>query len=224
MRSNINKYLKLYYVTDRAVNTDEWLMQTVEQAVTGGVTMVQLREKDTPQAEIIMLGKKLKALLKPYKVPLIINDNAEICREVGADGVHLGQTDMHPDEARKLLGEHAIIGLSLENMQQVEAANQLKTIDYVAASPVFTTSTKLDCKAAWKLEGLKQLTRISYHPVVGIGGINLSNLPGVIQAGAKGIAVVSSIQSQADKQPISSQLLGEVEYYLTITPQAHIRH
>lgn len=214
MRGDVNKHLKLYYVTDRAANTEEWLIQTAEQAVLGGVTMVQLREKNTPVYDIIILAKQLKALLEPYKVPLIINDNAEICKNVGADGVHLGQTDMHPDQARKLLGENAIIGLSLENIQHAELANQLESIDYVAASPVFASFTKLDCNKAWGLDGLKQLTKMSRYPVVGIGGINLTNLAGVINAGAAGVAVVSSIQSQSDKKSASARLLKEIEQYL----------
>ncbi len=216
MRDGIEKHLKLYYVTDRAANTDAWLMQTVEQAVKGGVTMVQLREKNTSINEIILLGKKLKALLEPYKVPLIINDNPEVCKMVGADGVHLGQTDMHPDEARKLLGEQAIIGLSLENMQQAKLANQLSSIDYVAASPVFITPTKPECTEVWGLDGLKELTKMSKPPVVGIGGINLSNLAKVIDAGAVGIAVVSCIQSAANKQDTAVKLLREIERYLPI--------
>ena len=216
MRSDVSKHLKLFYVTDRAANTDEWLIQTVEQAVKGGVTTVQLREKNISVQEIIMLGKALKALLKPYKVPLIINDNVEVCKAVGADGVHLGQSDMHPNEARKLLGEQAIIGLSLENMQQTKLANQLSSIDYVAASPVFKTPTKPECTEAWGLEGLRQLATMSRYPVIAIGGINLQNIVEVMDAGAVGIAVVSYIQLATNKQDAAVRLLKEIERCLPI--------
>jgi len=216
MRNNINNYLKLYYVTDQAYNCNDWLLRTVEEAILGGVTMVQLREKNKPISDMLLLARKLKALLKPYKVPLIINDSAEICKEVDADGVHLGQSDMHPDEARKLLGERAIIGLSLENMQQAELANQLDSIDYVAASPVFATLTKLDCSEVWGLDGLKQLAKMSKHPVVVIGGINLENVAEVINAGAIGVAVVSCIQSVANKNDAAVKLRKEIERCLSI--------
>lgn len=210
MVKGLNEFLKLYYVTNQELNTDDWLLSTIEQALQGGVNIVQLREKKKPKNQIVKLAQKVKALLKSYNVPLMINDDIEVCLEVGASGVHLGQNDIHPNEARKLLGNKAIIGWSLENIAQAHLANELSSIDYVAASPVFKSSTKTDCNEAWGLGGLSRLTQMSRYPVVGIGGINLQNSAQVIKAGAKGVAVVSAIQQADDKKMAANELLKKI--------------
>jgi thiamine-phosphate pyrophosphorylase len=161
--------------------------------------MVQLREKNTIcDSEFIKLSASLVRVLKPFNIPLIINDRVDICLAADAQGVHLGQNDMHPDIARKILGMRAIIGLSLENFDHVYEANKLDSIDYVAASHIFTSKTKPDktnpeCKEVWGIEGVKKLHLLSKYPIMSIGGITLGNVAEVIQAGSKGVAVVSAI-------------------------------
>jgi len=201
--------LRLCYVTHKGSMPLDWLLEVTRRAAIGGATMVQLREKDiTSFNASISLAKQLKRVLDPFKVPLIINDYVEVCAEVGAAGVHLGQKDMHPDLARKILGSSAIIGLSLENMRHAEEANRLDSIDYVAASPVYPSKTKNDFKELpWGLTGLQQLVAFSKHPVMGIGGINLGNTKTIIEAGAKGIAVVSAIQAAHCPEEASAELI-----------------
>lgn len=186
--------LSLYLVTDRQLAFNRPLIEVVEQAVKGGVTMVQLREKNCSSKEFYEEAKKLKKLLTPYNIPLIINDRLDIALAVDAEGLHIGQQDLPYPIARKLLGKNKIIGLSVENRQDLEASNQWD-VDYIGLSPVFNTSTKKDTAKALGLDGVKELTSLTTHPSVGIGGINPSNASDIIRAGADGIAVVSAIMS-----------------------------
>lgn len=164
----------------------------IKQSIEGGVTFVQLREKSMSTSDMVNLGKKLILFLKPYSVPLIINDRVDVAHMIGADGVHLGQSDLNVKEARALLGKSAMIGLSVETEEQALLAED-DDVDYLAASPVFTTTTKLDCQFPWGLDGLKKLCSISRHPILAIGGIDETNVKEVMQCGAVGIAVVSAI-------------------------------
>lgn len=184
--------LSLYLVTHRGKLETEEFFQIIAAAVAGGVKVVQLREKEASARETIFLGKRLLAYLKPMGVPLIINDRVDVAHAIGADGVHLGQSDLNVAEARAILGRQAIIGLSVESLQQAQEA-LLEEVDYIAASPVFSTDTKTDCSAPWGLKGLKKLCSLSRSPVIGIGGINEANVKEVMHCGAKGIAVVSAI-------------------------------
>ena len=135
--------LKLYLVTDRDLSLGRSLEEVVREAVAGGVTMVQLREKDASTGEFVELGRKLMTVLKPLGVPLIINDRVDVALAVDADGVHIGQSDMPYADARRLLGHDKIIGLSVENFEDLDIANTLD-VDYVGISPVYGTSTKTD--------------------------------------------------------------------------------
>lgn len=188
--------LTLYLVTDRALADARGdgmsLEQIVEQAVKGGVSIVQLREKHLDEEAFIEEGRRYKALLSKYGVPLIINDNIGVALACGADGVHIGQSDMKYAQARALLGPDKIIGLSIETFEQLEEANGLD-VDYVAASPVFSTPTKTDTARPWGLDGLREFVARSKHPVVAIGGINRTNVGEIFACGADGAAVVSAI-------------------------------
>jgi len=186
--------LSLYLVTDRPLSLGRNMEWIVEEAVKGGVTMVQLREKECSTREFIDLAKRLKYKLAPYQVPLIINDRVDVALAADADGIHIGQSDMPYDLARRLLGRYKIIGLSVENMDQVYEANRFE-VDYIGISPVFSTPTKTDTATPFGLEGIRQVMAISKHPAVGIGGINGENASAIMQAGANGIAVVSAICS-----------------------------
>lgn len=186
--------LSLYLVTDRPLSLGRKMEWIVEEAVKGGVTMVQLREKECSTREFIDLAILLKRQLAPYQVPLIINDRVDVALAADADGIHIGQSDMPYDVARRLLGREKIIGLSVENMDQVYEANHFD-VDYIGISPVFNTPTKTDTATPFGLEGISQVMAISKHPAVGIGGINAENASAIMQAGANGIAVVSAICS-----------------------------
>ena len=201
--------LKLYLVTDRGLAGGRNIAEIVREAALGGVTMVQLREKDISTREFIALAKEILAILRPLGIPLIINDRVDVAVCSGADGVHLGQSDMPCAEARRLLGPGKIIGLSVENMDQVLEAGR-EDVDYIGVSPVFATPTKTDTAAPFGLSGLREAAGISRHPAVAIGGMNASTAEAVMQAGADGIAVVSAIVCAPDPRAASAQLLDIV--------------
>ena len=197
--------LRLYLVTDDTLAGGR-LFEKVISAVKGGVTMVQLREKNCTTAEFVSKGLRLKELLTPYGVPLIINDRVDVALAVGADGVHIGQSDMPCKIARKLLGPDKIIGLSVESVEDVRLAN-LEDVDYIGVSPVFATPTKMDTAAPFGLAGLARAVEESVHPSVAIGGINLSNAREIMACGAAGIAVVSAILCAPDPFAAANKLL-----------------
>lgn len=201
--------LKLYLVTDRGLAGGRDLEDIVLEAVAGGVTMVQLREKDIDTRGFVELAGNLKAALRGTGVPLIINDRIDVALAAEADGVHIGQSDMPYAVARRLLGPDRIIGLSIENLEQLEEANGLD-VDYVAASPVFATPTKTDTATPWGLEGLRHFRKLSKHPVVAIGGMNATTARDVFAAGADGIAVVSAIISAADPREAAARILASI--------------
>lgn len=190
MKSPID--LSLYLVTHRSTLSFEDFFKIIREAVEGGVKVVQLREKETSARDMITLGKRLLAFLKPLGVPLIINDRVDVAHALNADGVHLGQSDLSVAEARSILGKKALIGLSVETIPQVIAAAD-EELDYLAASPVFLSKTKSDCGKPWGLDGLKSICAISPHPLVAIGGIDETNVKEVLDCGAVGVAIVSAI-------------------------------
>jgi len=198
--------LSLYLVTDRSLTLGRSLEEIVSEAVKGGVTMVQLREKDSTTKEFYQLAIALKKQLSPFKIPLIINDRLDIALACNAEGLHIGQHDMPYEVARHWLGKDKIIGLSVENTDDVLIANQLD-IDYIGISPVFGTPTKTDTAPALGLAGVNKISKISRHPSVGIGGINSSNAADIILNGADGIAVVSAIMSADNPQKEAEKLI-----------------
>lgn len=203
-------YLKLYLVTDRELSLGRSLEEVVSEAVKGGVTVVQLREKDASTGEFIELARRLMKLLKPLRIPLIINDRVDVALAVNADGVHIGQSDMSYEDARRLLGPDKIIGLSVENFKDVEAANALD-VDYIGISPVYGTPTKTDTAEPFGLEGLRKAVQMSVHPTVAIGGMNASTIAEVMAAGTDGVAVVSAICSAENTRKATSDLRAIVE-------------
>ena len=187
----------VYLVTDRGLCRNRSLQDIVLQAVQGGAAYVQLREKDLSTRDFVEEAIAVKKLLLPFHVPLIINDRIDVALACGADGVHIGQEDMPYATARKLMGQEAIIGLSVETWADVEASQNLD-VDYIGVSPVFATPTKTDTKEPWGLEGLRKIKSFSRHPLVAIGGINESNARTVVKAGADCLAVVSAVCSADD--------------------------
>lgn len=197
--------LSLYLVTDRGLSLSRPLEKVVEEAVRGGVTIVQLREKNTGSREFYNLALKLKNMLQKYEVPLIINDRLDIALAAGADGIHLGQSDLPAGIVRKILGPHKIIGLSVESLQDAIAANEAD-VDYIAVSPVFATPTKADTKKPFGISGVREVSEISKHPCITIGGINANNVRTIIKNGASGIAVVSAVMSAASPYDAAKEL------------------
>jgi len=198
----------LYLVTDRDLSLGRPLEEVVLQAVKGGVSIVQLREKRASTRFFVEQAERLKRLLTPYGVPLIINDRVDVALAVEADGVHIGQEDMPYPIARRLLGKRAIIGLSVETVEQVLEAEGYD-VDYLGVSPIFETPTKTDTRGSWGLEGLAQVRKLSRHRLVAIGGLNAANAESVIRAGADSIAVVSAICSATEPQR-AAEVLNQI--------------
>lgn len=204
--------LSLYLVTDSGLTKGRDLRQIVAEAVSGGVTIVQLREKEMATGEFISLARDLKEILKPYNIPLIINDRVDVALAVDAEGVHIGQSDMLYADARRILGEDKIIGLSVENIDEVIAANALD-VDYIGISPIYDTATKTDTSAPFGLEGCRRAVELTNHPTVAIGGMNLATVGDVMDCGVDGVAVVSAIVSAADPAEASTELLKTIKGY-----------
>ena len=184
----------VYLVTDRELCLGRPLDEVVLAAVCGGAGAVQLREKHADSREFLALARALVSRLQPMGIPLIVNDRADIALAAGAAGLHVGQSDLPPEDARRLMGENAIIGLSVETREELLAAEKLD-IDYVGISPVFATPTKTDTLAPWGLDGLRWAREHSPLTLVAIGGIHRENAAAVLEAGAHSLAVVSEICS-----------------------------
>lgn len=199
MRETLRDLLRRgpYLVTDRDACLGRPLEEVVLRAVKGGVSIVQLREKEAPTRVFVEAAQRMKALLAPLDVPLIINDRVDVALAVGADGVHVGQDDMPYPLARQMLGAGAIIGLSVDSWEQVEEV-EAYDVDYLGVGAIFATPTKPDAQARWGVSGIAEVRRRSRHCLVAIGGLDASNAADVVRAGADGIAVVSAICSAPD--------------------------
>ncbi|HEY8279835.1 MAG TPA: thiamine phosphate synthase [Bdellovibrionota bacterium] len=201
---------RLYLVLDPTVMRGKPVEQILEDAVRGGVTVVQVREKHCSNSDFLGLARRAAAVLKRLSIPLILNDRVDAVLELEVQGVHLGQSDLHWSEARRKLGPEAIIGISVENFFQ---ATELvgADVDYLGVSSVFPTATKKDVAEVWGLERLAQLRKQSHFPLVGIGGIDATNAQSVMAAGANGIAVVSAICAAPSPRKAAMELRQIVE-------------
>lgn len=188
--------LRLYAVTDRAWVGAQTLPQQVEAALKGGATCVQLREKHLDDAAIRAEALEISALCKQYHVPFILNDNVALAAECGADGVHLGQEDMDPAQARRILGPDAIIGVSAHSVAEAKAAVAAGA-DYLGCGAMFATTTKTDTTTLPK-ETLRAICEAVPVPVVAIGGIHKENLLSLADCGEAGVALVSAIFAAKD--------------------------
>lgn len=206
----LREALRLYLVTDQGLTRGRPLADVVEAAVRGGATCVQLREKQLATRDFVAMAMVLRSLLAPLRVPLVINDRIDVALACGADGVHLGQDDMPPGDARRLLPPHVFIGWSVETPAQVRQA-ALLPVDYLGVSPVFATPTKTDTKAPWGLAGLREARALTVLPLVAIGGIHAGNAREVMAAGADSVAVVSALCGADDPQAAARALSGEIQ-------------
>lgn len=201
--------IKLYLVTDEAACLGRDFFWVVEEAVKGGVTMVQLREKNLGTHAFIERAKRLKDLLSNYGVPLIINDSVEVALAIDADGVHVGQSDMPYTQLKEMLPPGKIIGVSAEKPEDVHAAENWD-ISYLAVSPLFATPSKTDTLAPWEIEGLKWVKKNSRHPLVVIGGLNQNNVFEAVQNGAEGVAVISAICSAPSPRRTAEDIIAKM--------------
>lgn len=190
------KYMLLYAVTDRAWTETQSLHQQVELALKGGVTCVQLREKELDEVAFLQEAKDICALCRRYGVPFIVNDNVEIAAACGADGIHVGQEDLAAGEVRRRVGENMILGVSVHTVE--EACQAVRDgADYLGLGAVFPTSTKTDVDQMPN-ETLRAICDAVDVPIVAIGGINRDNLPNLAGSGVDGVALVSAIFSAGD--------------------------
>jgi thiamine-phosphate pyrophosphorylase len=196
----------LYLVTDQGLARGRSIIDVAAAAVHGGVTCVQLREKKCSTLDFIEQAFALKDRLKSTGVPLIINDRVDVAMAVGADGVHLGQTDMPLKIAKKILGNSMIIGISAESLEDAVEAEK-NGADYLGVSPIYATPTKTDTAPPLGLEGLQSIRNTVRLPLVGIGGLNRNNSAAVIRSGADGVAVVSAIMAAEDPAAAAGDLM-----------------
>jgi len=199
----------LYLVTDRDLSLGRDIVEVVGRAAAGGVTVVQLREKEATTREFLTIGEKIIELLKEKKIPLIINDRIDIALALDAEGVHLGNNDMPIEIARKILGDKKIIGLSAECVEDAIEADK-KGADYIGVSPVYTTPTKPELETGLGIKGLREIRKVTKVPLVAIGGMKAANCREIIENGADGIAVVSGICSAPDPGEASKEIMSEI--------------
>ena len=190
------EYMQLYAVTDRTWVGEQTLLEQVEAALKGGVTCVQLREKELDEEAFLEEAMEMKVLCEKYHVPFIINDNVEIAIKCKADGVHVGQKDMEAGNVRKLVGDDMMIGVSARTVEQALKAQEAGA-DYLGVGAMFTTTTKLDANQV-SFETLNAICEAVTIPVVAIGGISKANMLELAGSGADGVALVSAIFAAED--------------------------
>jgi len=179
-----------YFITDSGL-TVNGIAEDVRQAIAAGAVMVQYREKGKTAEVQLAEAREIQAICRKAKVPFIVNDDVSLAKEIGADGVHVGPHDMSPAEARKILGEKAIVGVSVASSEEALAAEK-QGASYVAASPVFVTPTKPDAGKPVGIDGLKKIRAVTKLPLVAIGGINEGNVAEAIAAGVDMVCAISA--------------------------------
>ena len=205
--------LTLYAITDRYWLNGNKLTDVVEDVLKNGATFLQLREKEFSHEEMVQEAKEIKEIASRYHVPFVINDDIYAAKEIDADGVHIGQSDMEYQKAREILGPDKIIGVSAGNLEQAVAAEKAGA-DYIGVGAVFTTSTKLD-HTRITFETLKEITSTVSIPVVAIGGISADNLTQLKGTGIDGISVISAIFGQPDPGAATKDLLHRTKEMLS---------
>lgn len=196
----------LYLCTDRELMSEDTLEKSVELAIQGGVSVVQLREKDCSGREFLQVAREVKQITDAYEIPLIINDRIDIAMAVDADGVHLGQSDIPAHTARELLGPDKIIGVSAYNKELAVEA-QKEGADYLGVGDIFGTSTKAGTHHV-EIDTLSRICQAVKIPVVAIGGINLSNVTKLAGTGIQGTAVISAIIASKNITEAATKMLS----------------
>ncbi|MEA3407731.1 MAG: thiamine phosphate synthase [Chloroflexota bacterium] len=195
----------LYVITDRQAAGSRSITQVIEAAIAGGATIVQMREKGATTRELIALGRALHKITRVAGVPLIINDRVDIALALDAEGVHVGQDDMPAPIARRLLGPERILGVSAGTVEEARQAER-DGASYLGVGDVYGTPSKQDAGVPIGVEGLREIAEAVSIPVIGIGGINANNAAAVIEAGAAGVAVISTVVGSQDPQATARKL------------------
>jgi len=209
----VNNDYSLYVVTDEELSRGFTHREIAEQAVRGGATVIQLRDKTKSARELFIIAQEIKAITRCAGACCIINDRLDIALGADADGVHLGQDDLPLTVARELAPSPFIIGISVSNVAQAQQAEQ-EGADYLAVSPVFETGSKSDAGPGHGLKMLTEIVHAVHIPVIGIGGINHSNLHQLFQAGADGIAVISAVVSAKDIEAATRSMKEQISYFI----------
>lgn len=197
--------LSLYLVLDPVLCAQKGMVETAVEAVEGGATVVQLRAPDWKKREFYDCAVRLKAALKPYGVPLIINDHVDVALAMDADGVHVGQKDLPVELVRQMIGQNKILGLSISNIEEAKACDTT-IVDYIGIGPIFATSTKPDAAPAMGIEGFAMAASHCALPNVAIGSVKEKDIVPLVGAGCNGIAVVSAICGQPDVKKAALEL------------------
>ncbi|WP_446665710.1 thiamine phosphate synthase [Flexivirga sp. B27] len=205
--------LRLYLVTDRALCGQRGVVETVRQAVAGGATIVQLRDHDATTRELYDVATQLRAVTAEAGVPFVVDDRLDVALAAGADGVHLGQSDLLPVHARRIAGPDFVIGHSVSSLDEIVAVADwpANTVDYVGVGPVFATSTKPNAAAPLGIDGVRDVLQRCELPAVAIGGIKETHVAPLRAAGADGVAVVSAVCAAADPAAAVRKLLAAGE-------------
>ncbi len=200
-----SKSLLLYGITDRTWLNGRTLVDVVEDSIKGGVTFLQLREKELAYEEFLKEAFEIKTITDKYKIPFVINDNIDIALACNADGVHVGQTDMQAGRVRRLIGDDKILGVSVQTVEEAKIAID-NGADYLGVGAMFVTNTKADA-SVMSMEALKKVCDSVSIPVVAIGGINETNMLKLKDTGIAGVSIISAIYAKPDIFEASKQLL-----------------
>lgn len=202
--------LSVYLVLDPDLcGGTQGMTDTTRAAVQNGATCVQLRAPHWKKRELVECGRALKSVLADFHVPLIINDHADVCLAVGAEGLHIGQDDLSPSDARTIIGNDKILGLSVSNKQELSAVD-VRLVDHLGIGPIFSTSTKPDASDALGIDGFASLASCKPCPIVAIGSVKVPIVGDLIQAGADGVAVVSAICGQTNPGLATKEIVRAV--------------
>lgn len=200
---------RLYLVLSEADCKNSSYLEVAEQAIKGGVDIIQLREKNLDTQSYTAKALRLKEITDKYNIPLIINDNLETAQQVNAFGIHVGNNDIAPTEIRKVWKGCQSLGYSIEYLEQLQN-KETETADCLGISPIFSTATKTDTLTEWGLEGITTIRNLTTKPLIAIGNMNLGNAEAVIKAGADCIAVVSAICSAPNTEKAAYELKNTI--------------
>jgi len=202
--------LSIYLVTDRVLSGARGVIEVVEMAIAGGATMIQYRDPDAKTRVMVEESRAILALTRPAGVPFVVNDRVDVALAVGADGVHVGQSDMRVADVRRLIGPGPILGLSITSEADL-GVSDFGGVDYLGVGPVFATSTKPDAAPPINVGGLEAIVARTKIPIVAIGGLHAGNAADAITAGAAGVAIVSAICAAPDPTVATRELVGIVK-------------
>lgn len=213
IRSNVAIDFRLYLITDRRQAAGGDLLKAVARAVAGGVQAVQLREKDLGAGELLELARRLREITARHGAKLLINDRVDIVLAADADGVHLGVASLPPQEARRILGSHRLIGCSTHGTEQLAAATA-GGADFVTFGPVFATPSKAPYGPPLGIDALRRACASTQLPVFGIGGIGRRNTGEVVAAGSYGVAAISAVVAADDPAAAAAEMKRQMDSVL----------